>query len=69
MSLNVFYHIILDYSMPFGNVIDENIKSLCYLLWIFDTRITIVIMMNQCQYHTCELDITMLDIIDIIAKL
>ena len=44
MSLNVFDHTILDYSMPFGNIIDENIKGLCYLLWIFETRITIMIM-------------------------
>ena len=32
MSLNVFYHTILDCSMPFGNIIDEKIKSLCYSL-------------------------------------
>ena len=39
MSLNVFYHTILDYSMAFGNTIDENIKTSCYLLMTTETRI------------------------------
>ena len=65
MSLNVFY---LDYSMLFGNIIDKNFKSLCNLLWIFETRIAITIMTNQHQQHDCEEDITILDMIKIIAQ-
>ena len=61
--INVFYHIILNYSMASGNIIDENIKSLCYLLWIFETRIAITIMTDQHQHHDCEEDILMFDII------
>ena len=48
--------------MTSGNLTDENIKSLCYLLRIFETRIAITIMRNQHQHHDCEEDITMLDI-------
>ena len=62
MPLNVFY------SMPYGNIIDKNFKSLCNLLWIFETRIAITIMTNQHQHHDCEEDITILDIIKIIAQ-
>ena len=54
ITLNVFYHTILDYSMPFGyfgNIINENIKRpyiISYLLhyYLFDARITIIIMTN-----------------------
>ena len=59
---------ILDYSMPFGNIIDENFKSLCILLRIFETRIAIMIMTSQHQHHDCEEDITIIDIIKIIAQ-
>ena len=59
---------VLDYSMPFGNIIDKNFKSSCNLLWIFKTRIAITIMTNQHQHHDCEEDITILDIIKIIAQ-
>ena len=55
--------------MASGNIINENIKSLCYLLWIFETRIAITIMINQLQHHDCEEDITMFDIIKIITQL
>ena len=54
--------------MPFGNIIDKNFKSLCNLLWIIETRIAITIMTNQHQHHDCEEDITILDIIKIIAQ-
>ena len=63
------HHIILDYSMPFGKIIDKNIKSLWYLLWIFETRIAITIMRDQYQHHDCEEDITIMSNIDIIAQL
>ena len=69
ISINVFYHTVLDYPMASESIIDENIKSLCYLLWIFETRIAIMIMTNQHQDHDCEGDITMFDIIEIIAQL
>ena len=59
---------ILDYSMPFGNIIDKNFMSLCNLLCIFETRIAIMIMTNQHQHHDCEEDIMILDIIEIIAQ-
>ena len=55
--------------MASGSIIDENIKSLCCLLWIFETRISITIIRNQHQHHDCEEDITMFDIIKIIAQL
>ena len=45
--------------MASRNVIDENIKSLCYLLWIFETRVAITIMTEQHQHYDCEEDITM----------
>ena len=54
--------------MLFGKVIDENIKSLYYLLWIIETRIAITIMTNQHQHHNCEEDI-ILYIINIISQL
>ena len=54
--------------MPFGNIIDKNFKSLCNFLWIFETRIAITIMTNQHQHQDCEEDITILDIIKIIAQ-
>ena len=38
-SLNVFYHTMLDYPITFGNIIDENMKRLCRLLWIFETTV------------------------------
>ena len=53
--------------MPFGKVIDENIKSLYYLLWIIETRIAITIITTQYQHHDCEEVITILYIIDIIS--
>ena len=59
---------ILDYSMPFENIVDKNFKSSCNLLWIFETRIAITIMTNQHQHHDCKEDITILDIIKIIAQ-
>ena len=55
--------------MASGNLTDENIKSLCHLLWIFETRVAITIVTNQHQHHDCEEDITMFDIIEIIAQL
>ena len=55
--------------MASGNLTDENIKSLCCLLWIFEIRIAITIMTDQHLYHDCEEDITMFDIIEIIAQL
>ena len=64
----MFYHTILDYPMASGSITDENIMSLCCLLSIFETRIAITIMTNQHQYHDCEQDITMFDIIEIIAQ-
>ena len=48
--------------MPFGNIIDKNIKSLRYL---FETRMAIMIMTTQHQHHDCEVDIMILNIIDI----
>ena len=62
-SLNVFYHTILDYPMAFGNLTDENSKDLCCLLWIFATRIAIMLITNQHQHHDCKDDITMFDIV------
>ena len=59
---------ILDYSMPFGSIIDKNFKILCNLLRIFETRIAITIMTNQHQHHDCEEDITILDIIKIFTQ-
>ena len=53
--------------MASGTLADENIKSLWCLLWIFETRIAITIMTNQ--YHNFEEDITMFDVIEIIAQL
>ena len=53
MSLNVF-----NPSMPFGNIIDKDINSLCNLLWNIVTRIAITIMTCQHQYHDGEEDIT-----------
>ena len=50
--------------MPFG----IKTSSLCNLLQIFETRIAITIMTNQHQHHDCEEDITILDIIKIIAQ-
>ena len=55
--------------MASGNLTDENIKILCCLLWIFETRKAITIMTNQHQHHDCEENITMFDIIKIIAQL
>ena len=55
--------------MPFGNIIDKNIKSLWYLLWIFETRIAITIMRDQHQHHDWEEDITIMSNIEIIAQL
>ena len=52
----------------FWKQIYENFKSLCYILQIFETRIAITIMTNQHQHHDCEEDITILDIIKIIAQ-
>ena len=49
--------------MASGNLTDENIKSLCYLLWTFETRTAITIMTNQHRHHDCEEDITMFNII------
>ena len=59
---------ILDYSMHIGNVIDKNVKSLCNLLQIFETRIAITIMTNQHQHHDCEEYIMISDTIKIIAQ-
>ena len=53
--------------MASRTVTDENIKSLCGLLWIIETRIAITIMTNQ--HHNFEEDIMMFDIIEIIAQL
>ena len=56
---------ILNYSMPFGNI-----KRLCYPLWIFETRIAIIIIMvNQQHHRDYEEDITIFDIIDTITQL
>ena len=69
ISINVFYHAILDYPMASESIIDEKIKNLCCLLWTFETRIAITIMTNQHQHHDCEEGIMMFDIIKIIAQL
>ena len=61
MSLNVFYHTILDCSMPFGNIIDE--KSRVYVI-----PYAITIMTKQHQHYDCEEDIMILDIINIISQ-
>ena len=54
--------------MASRNKIDENIKSLCYLLWVFEIRIAITTtVMNQ--YYDCEEDITMFNMIEIIVQL
>ena len=55
--------------MHFGTIIDKNIKSLWYLLWIFETRIAITIMRDQHQHHDCEEDITIISNIEIIVQL
>ena len=55
--------------MASGSIIDENIKSLCCLLWIFETRIAVMIITDQHQHRDCEEDITIFDIIEIIAQL
>ena len=55
--------------MASGSTIDENINSFCCLLWIFETRIAITIIIDQHQHHDCEEDITIFDIIKIIAQL
>ena len=55
--------------MASRNLTDENIYSLCCLLWIFETRIAITIMTNKHHHHDCEEDIMMLDIIKIITPL
>ena len=47
ISLNMFYNTILVYPMASVNLTDENIKNLCYLLWIFETRIAIMIITNH----------------------
>ena len=47
--------------MASGSIIDENIKSLCCLLWIFETRIAIMIITDQHQHHNCEEDITIFE--------
>ena len=44
-------------------------SRVCCLLWIFETRIAITIMTDQHQHHDCEEDITIFDIIEIIAQL
>ena len=67
--INVFYYTILDYPMTSGNLTDENIKSVCCLLWIFETRIAIMITINQHRHHDCKEGITMFDIIEIITQL
>ena len=69
MSINELYHTVLDYPIAFGSIIDENIKSLCCLLWIFEIRIAITIITDQHQYHDCEEDITISDVIEIITQL
>ena len=51
------------------NPTDKSIKSLCCLLWIFETRIAITIMTNQHQHDNCEEDIKVFDLIKIIAQL
>ena len=47
--------------MPFGYIIDKDIKSLCNLLWIFETRIAITIM-TEYQHNDYENVIKILDI-------
>ena len=51
------------------NIIDKNIKSLCYLLLNLETRIAIKIMTNQYQHHDCEEHIMMFNILEIITQL
>ena len=65
----MLYQTVLDYPMASGSITDENIKILCCLLWIFETRIAIMIMTNQHKHRNYEEDITMFDIIEIIAQL
>ena len=67
--------------MAYGNLTDENIKSLCCqnqefiiktlccFLWIFETRIAIDIMTNQHQHHDCEDNIMMFNIMETITQL
>ena len=55
--------------MALGNLIDENIKSLCYLLGTIETRIAITIMTDQHEHHDYEEDITIVDISKTIAQL
>ena len=49
------------------NIIDKNIKSLCYLLLNLETRIAIKIMTDQ--HHDCEEDIVMFNTLEIITQL
>ena len=44
-------------------------SRVCYLLWVFKTRIAITMMTNQHQHHNCEEDITMFNKIKTIAQL
>ena len=46
----------------------SHLKSLCRLLWIFETRIAINIITDQHQQDDCEEDITMFDVIKIIVQ-
>ena len=55
--------------MASRNLTDENIKSLCPLLWFFETRIAITIMTNEHQYHKYKENITVFNIIEIITQL
>ena len=60
--LRVITYCYPTYSMASRNKIDEHIKSSCYFLWVFETRIAIT-MTTMNQYYDCEEDITMFDII------
>ena len=55
--------------MALGNLITENTKSLCYLLWTFETRIAITIMTDQHEHRDCKEDITMFNLSKTIAQL
>ena len=43
--------------MASGSPTDKNIKGLCFLLLIIETRIAITIMTNQHQHQDCEEDL------------
>ena len=49
--INVFDHIILEFSMPLTKIL--NVHGID-TLWIFESRVAIMIMRDQHQHHNCE---------------